>query len=164
MEIKMIEEQKKSGRPPKYDAEYFPHYCNHNRTLEIIVHKYGNEGYGFYYRLQELLGKTPHHGYDASSTMKYEYLQSKTGVDHEKVDEIIALLCEFGELDGDLWRKKKVIWWYAFVKSLKELYKKRKNQLPEKDDFMLVLLNEEGFRGTKEEEEEFRGTEIHKVK
>ena len=81
----------------------------------------------------------------------------------EKADEIIALLCEFGELDGDLWRKKKVIWWYAFVKSLKELYKRRKNQLPEKDDFILVLLSEEGFRGTKEEEEELRDTEIHKV-
>ena len=158
----MIEEQKKSGRPRKYDAEYFPHFCNHNRTLEIIVDKYGNEGYAFFYRLQELLGRTPSQGYDAYSDLKYEYLLSKTGVDHEKADEIIALLCEFGELDGNLWRKKKVIWWYAFVKSLKELYKKRKNQLPEKDDFMLALSREERFRGT--EEEEFQGTEIHKVK
>ena len=149
----MEHSKNRPGRPRKYDADYFPHKCNHNRILEIIVHKYGNEGYGFYYRLQELLGKTPHHGYDASSTMKYEYLQSKTGVDHEKVDEIIALLCEFGELDGDLWRKKKVIWWYAFVKSLKELYKRRKNQLPQQKDFMFSLSLEEEFRGTEEEEE-----------
>ena len=159
----MDQYETRPGRPRRYDADFFPHKCNHNRILEIIVDKYGNEGYGFYYRLQELLGKTPNHGYDASTTMKYEYLQSKTGVDHEKVDEIIALLCEFGELDGNLWRKKKVIWWYAFVKSLKELYKKRKNQLPRKDDFMLCLSIEEEFRGI-EEEEELQGTEIHKVK
>ena len=150
----MLEENKKSGRPRKYDAEYFPHFCNHNRTLEIIVDKYGNEGYGFYYRLRELLGKTPKHGYDASNKLKYQYLLSKTGVDHEKADEIIALLCEFGEFDGNLWKENKVIWWYSFVESLKELYKKRKNQLPLKDDFMLNLKIEE----------EFRGTEIHKVK
>ena len=145
--------ENKVGRPRKYNAEYFPHYCNHNRTLEIIVDKYGNEGYGFYYRLRELLGKTPKHGYDASNKLKYQYLLSKTCIDHEKADEIIALLCEFGELDGILWKENKVIWWYSFVESLKELYKKRKNQLPGKDDFMLVLLNEEGFRGTEEEEE-----------
>ena len=141
------------GRPPKYDAEYFPHYCNHNRTLEIIVDKHGNEGYGFCYRLQELLGKTPRHGYDASSELKYEYLLSKTGVKHEKADEIITLLCEFGELDGNLWKESKVIWWYSFVESLKELYKRRKNQLPQQKDFMFSLSLEEEFRGTEEEEE-----------
>ena len=150
----MEQYETRPGRPRRYDADFFPHKCNHNRILEIIVDKYGNEGYGFYYRLRELLGKTPNHGYDASTLMKYEYLLSKTGVDHEKADEIIALLCEFGEFDGNLWKENKVIWWYSFVESLKELYKKRKNQLPEKEDFMNSLFMEDVFRGT----------EIHKVK
>ena len=101
-----------------------------------------------------MLGKTPKHGYDANNTLKYNYLLSKTGVDSDFADEIIALLCDFGELDGDLWRDKKLLWWQNFVNSLKELYKKRKNELPKKADFIMSVLIEE----------ENQGTEIHKVK
>ena len=151
----MKEEQKKSGRPPKYDAEYFPHFCNHNRTLEIIVDKYGNEGYAFFYRLQELLGRTPSQGYDAYSDLKYEYLLSKTGVDHEKADEIITLLCDFGEIDAMMWNDEKLIWWQNFVDSLKVLYKKRKNELPTKIDFFKKVMLEKGPN---------QHPEIHKVK
>ena len=147
-------QEKKVGRPCKYDAEFFPHFCNHNRILEIIIDKHGNDGYAFYYRLREMLGKTPKHGYDANSTMKYDYLLTKTGVDSELADLIIALLCEFGEIDADLWRNEKLIWWQNFVDSLKELYKKRKNELPTKNDFKTSVLIEE----------ENQGTEIHKVK
>ena len=65
-----------------------------------------------------------------------DYL-TKTGVDSELADSIIALLCEFGEIDANLWKIKKLIWWQNFVDSLKELYKKRKNELPTKNDFEL---------------------------
>ena len=146
--------EKKVGRPRKYDAEFFPHFCNHNRILEIIIDKHGNDGYAFYYRLREMLGKTPKHGYDANSTMKHDYLLTKTGVDSELADLIIALLCEFGEIDADLWKIEKLIWWQNFVDSLKELYKKRKNELPTKNDFKTSVLIEK----------ENQGTEIHKVK
>ena len=153
MELSM-ELEKRVGRPHKYDAEYFPHFCNHNRILEIIVAKFGNDGYSFYYRLREILGKTPKHGYDANSKLKYDYLLTKTGVDSELADSIIALLCEFGEIDANLWKIKKLIWWQNFVDSLKELYKKRKNELPTKNDFELSVLMQK----------ENQGTEIHKVK
>ena len=43
----MDQYETRPGRPRRYDADFFPHKCNHNRILEIIVHKYGNEGYGF---------------------------------------------------------------------------------------------------------------------
>ena len=151
--FQMVDSERHVGRPRKHDAEYFPHFCNPNRILEIIEDKYGNDGYGFYYRLRELLGKTPKHGYDANNTLKYDYLLSKTGVDSDFADEIIALLCDFGELDGDLWRDKKLLWWQNFVDSLKVLYKKRKNELPKKADFIISVLIEE----------ENQGTEIHKV-
>ena len=127
---------------------------NGARILEIIIDKYGNNGYAFYYRLREILGKTPKHGYDANSKMKYDYLLTKTGVDSELADLIIALLCEFGEIDADLWKIEKLIWWQNFVDSLKELYKKRKNELPTKSDFQVSVLIEE----------ENQGIEIHKVK
>ena len=146
--------EKKVGRPRKYDAEFFPHFCNHNRILEIIIDKYGNNGYAFYYRLREILGKTPKHGYDANSKMKYDYLLTKTGVDSELAVLIIELLCEFGEIDADLWKIEKLIWWQNFVDSLKELYKKRRNELPTKNDFKTSVLIEK----------ENQGTEIHKVK
>ena len=146
--------EKRVGRPRKYDAEYFPHFCNHNRILEIIIDKHGNDGYAFYYRLREMLGKTPKHGYDANSKMKYDYLLTKTGVDSEIADLVISLLCEFGEINAALWREEKLIWWQNFVDSLKELYKKRKNELPTINDFMVSVLRNKRNQGT----------EIHKVK
>ena len=86
--------------------------------------------------------------------MKYDYLLTKTGVDSELADLIIALLCEFGEINADLWKEEKLIWWQNFVDSLKELYKKRKNELPTINDFMAsVLIKKQN-----------QGTEIHKVK
>ena len=143
--------ENKKGRPRRYDADYFPHYCNHNRILEIIMDKQGNKGYGFYSRLQELLGKTPGHGYDANNELKYEYLLTQTGVDSDTADEIIALLCDFDELDAELWREYKIIWWDKFVETLKELYSRRKNNLPTKEDF------------TKIPDDELQKSETHKV-
>ena len=143
--------ENKKGRPRRYDADYFPHYCNHNRILEIIMDKQGNKGYGFYYRLQELLGKTPGHGYDANNELKYEYLLTQTGVDSDTADEIIALLCDFDELDAELWREYKIIWWDKFVETLKELYSRMKNNLPTKEDFIKIP------------DDELQKSETHKV-
>ena len=142
------------ARKQKHCVDYFPHDCHLTKILRIVTKKFGNDGYAFYYRLREMLGKTPKHGYDANSTMKHDYLLTKTGVDSELAVLIIELLCEFGEIDADLWKIEKLIWWQNFVDSLKELYKKRKNELPTKSEFELSVLIEK----------ENQGTEIHKVK
>ena len=128
-ELKMYEAEKK-GRPHRYDADFFQHHCHNNQVLEIIISKYQSTGYAFYYRLQELLGKTPGHGYNANSNLKYEYLLSKTGVNVEECDEIIAFLCDFDELNAEEWANNKIIWWQSFVDGFTDLYKKRRTIIP----------------------------------
>ena len=128
-ELKMKKKTKK-GRPRRYDADYFPHYCRPNTPLEIIIGKYGNEGYAFYYRLQELLGRTNGHSYGYDSELRKEYLAKATGVDRKKAEMFIDFLCELGEINKQCWKDDKVIWWQNFVNSLEKLYKKRANDLP----------------------------------
>ena len=129
-----MKKKTKKGRPRRYDADYFPHYCRPNTPLEIIIGKYGNEGYAFYYRLQELLGRTNGHFYDHDSELKREYFAKATGVDRKKAEMFIDFLCELGEIDKKCWKQDSVIWWQNFVDSLEKLYKKRANDLPTYDD------------------------------
>ena len=76
---------------------------------------------------------------------------TQTGVDSDTADEIIALLCDFDELDAELWREYKIIWWDKFVETLKELYSRRKNNLPTKEDFIKIP------------DDELQKSETHKV-
>jgi len=140
MEFKMNPNKQKKGRPERYEADYFPHQCHHSKTLEIFVEEYGNEGYAFFYRLQELLGRTKGHGYFANKKVDMAYLCKKTGVDEKPLIEMIEFLCEIGEINKKIWRDNYCIWWPNFVDSLKELYKRRKNGLPNFE--MFLELNE----------------------
>ena len=136
MEFKMNSDNKKKGRPERYEADYFPHQCHHSKTLEIFVDKYGNEGYAFFYRLREVLGITKGHGYCADEKVDMAYLCKKTGVDEKLLIEMVEFLCEIGEINKKIWRDNYFIWWPNFVDSLKELYKRRKNDLPNYEKFL----------------------------
>ncbi len=125
--------KKKKGRPRRYDADYFPHYTHPRKNLEIIIDKYGNEGYAFYYRLQELLGRTDYHRYDYDSELNREYLCKSTGVNQRKAEMYLNYLCELGEIHDIAWHNNREIWWQSFVNSLEKLYNKRINDLPKYD-------------------------------
>ena len=55
---------------------------------------------------------------------------SKTGVNAEECDEIIAFLCDFDALNTEEWTNNKIIWWQSFVDGFTELYKKRRTKFP----------------------------------
>ena len=118
------------ARPKKNTVDYFPHDCHPNKELEIFINKHGNEGYAFFYRLREVLGITKGHGYCADEKVDMAYLCKKTGVDEKLLIEMVEFLCEIGEINKKIWRDNYFIWWPNFVDSLKELYKRRKNDLP----------------------------------
>ena len=128
--------KQKKGRPERYEADYFPHQCHHSKTLEIFVEEYGNEGYAFFYRLQEVLGITKGHGYCATGTLNMSYLCKKTGIkEEERLQEMIKFLCELGEIDKKRWEDDEIIWWPNFVEVFKKLYSRRKVDLPTFDVF-----------------------------
>ena len=118
------------ARPRKNIVTYFPHDCNHSRTLYILDQKFGNDGYAFYFRLMELLGLTDGHSYDCSNKAEWRYLLTKTNVEENLANDIIALLIELGEINKGLWKLEKRIWWQPFVDLLEDAYSRRINAIP----------------------------------
>jgi ribosomal protein S13 len=131
------------SRPRKNIIDYFPHDCNPDMILDIIVGQYGNDGYVFFYRLRELLGRIDGHTYKCETQLELNYLLTQTVNDREKVEAIINLLCELDAIDKEIWDKEQRIWWQSFVDLLDDVYDKRKNDKPTKNSFR--SLNK-GFR------------------
>lgn len=122
------------ARPKKQVVDYFSHDtdASQKRTLTIIVSKYGITGYGFWFLLLELLGRTPGHFYDFSDPIDWEFMLAKTYVsDNNNAKEMLDTFAMLGAIDGGLY-KKGVIWSQNFVERLEDVYRRRKESLPEK--------------------------------
>lgn len=123
------------ARPAKQTVDYFPHVCNHKKTLYIIEQRYGNDGYAFWFKLLELLGSTDGHYLDTNDIAAWEYLIAKVSLDEKMCVEILDLLAKLGAIDHDLWREK-VVWSQNFVDGISEVYKNRRVELPTKPEFL----------------------------
>ena len=88
------------ARPKKNTVDYFPHDCNPNRYLKILTSKYGNDGYAVYYRLNEVLGKTPNHSVSYTEPIDKEYLSMEMGTSIEKLDEILTTMVLWINVNG----------------------------------------------------------------
>ena len=121
------------ARPFKATVEYFPHFCNSGKTIGILQSKFGNTGYAFWFKLLELLGISEGHYYDFNKLEEWEFLLSKTCVDEVTANDILITLAGLNAIDGEL-IEKKIIWCQNFVNNLAEVYKRRKNPLPERPD------------------------------
>jgi hypothetical protein len=113
------------ARPKKQKVDYFPHYCDHGKTLFILETKWGNDGYAFFYKLCELLGRKEGHAYDCSSVDAWEYLMAKTHLDPVMAVSIIDKLADLNVIDPALWGAK-IIWMQSFVDSITDVYNHRK--------------------------------------
>lgn len=117
------------ARPKKQEVDYFPHYCDHGKVLFILESKWGNNGYAFFYKLLELLGKTEGHAYRCQETGAMEFLTAKTLLNEEDVCEILNKLSELKVITPELW-KNKVIWMQSFVDSISHVYGRRVVEKP----------------------------------
>lgn len=126
-------------RPQKQTVEYFPHYCNHKTTIYILEQKYGNDGYAFWFKLLEILGKEEGHFLDLKNPMKEEFLQAKTRLNHETVYNILDILAKLEAIDNELW-KIKVVWSDNFVRGLKPVYANRRVEIPSRPIFLHVEI------------------------
>lgn len=119
------------ARPKKQEVDYFPHYCEHGKVLFILENKWGNNGYAFFYKLCELLGKKEGHSYDCNEIGSWEYLLAKTLVSGIIATEILDTLSAMKIIDPGLWGSK-VIWMQSFVDSITDVYARRVIQKPHK--------------------------------
>ncbi len=112
------------SRPRKATVDFFPHYVNHGETLFNVESDFGNDGYAFWFKLLEILGRSEHHFYDCNNKKKWKYLLSKTSFSEEDATKILDLLSELESIDKELWQNK-IIWSSNFVDNLSKLYSRR---------------------------------------
>ena len=125
---------------PKETVNYFPHMCNasEGRTLYIMEHKYGNDGYTFWFKLLELLGSTAGHAFDFSDPQSWQFLVAKTRAPEEKAEEMLKTLADVSAIDRELYMAA-VIWSDNFVEGIGEVYRRRVVDIPDKPDVHAVM-------------------------
>lgn len=119
------------ARPTKQTVPYFPHTVDHGKTLFILEQRFGNDGYAFWFKLLEILGKTDGHYLNLNDDTQWEFLVAKTRLCDSSCTEILDLLSKLGAINTELWEKR-FVWCQKFVDNISDVYKKRKRELPEK--------------------------------
>jgi len=124
------------ARPKKETVDYFPHSCNHKRTMFILEQAWGNNGYAFWFKLLEMLASTKYHFVDFNEDYNWEYLQAKTTLDAESCKSIMDLLSRIEAIDKELWENK-IAWSQNFVDGIADVYRNRKVVIPERPSFYI---------------------------
>jgi hypothetical protein len=119
------------ARPQKQTVDYFPHYCNHGKTMFILESRFGNNGYTFWFKLLETLGNKEGHVLNLTNEDELEFLSAKTRVSVTETIAILDLLAKLGAIDPQLWSKK-IVWCQKFVDNLFAIYDKRTVSAPVK--------------------------------
>lgn len=121
------------ARPTKKGVDYFSHDTDaaSSKTLEIIEEQFSNDGYAFWFKLLERLGKQDGLYYDCSKVADWKHLCAKAKVSEETATEILDLLASLDAIDAELWQEK-IIWVQNFVDRLADVWKKRKEETPQK--------------------------------
>jgi hypothetical protein len=128
-----------AGRPEKFTVSYFPHYVRDSKSMYIIESKYGIEGYYFWFKILELLCSSKNLFYNCNENGSCEYLQARTKTDAEKAGLILDTLANIDCIDKDLWQDR-VIWCQNLVDNVSDVFKRRKNDLPQKP--IIVDIND----------------------
>lgn len=125
------------GRKSKQTVDYFPHVCNHKKTMFVLEQQFParNSGYNGWFKLLETLGKSEGHFYDCSSRENWEYFCAYIQFDVDQADVFIEKLAILGAVDKSLWQEHKIIWSDNFVEGVADAYAKRKSNLPQKPSF-----------------------------
>ena len=122
-----------TGRPRKQKVDYFPHFVStDSRTKFILEQNWGNDGYAFWFKMLELLGRSEGHYYDYSVVANKKYFIVLVKLSEEDVEEILATLADLGNIDKELWEQHRVIWCQSLVDNLQEVYSKRRTPAPTK--------------------------------
>ena len=120
----------KMGRKPKLTVDYFPHYIGDGKKIHIVESNFGNDGYAVWFKLLEVLAKTEGHFINMNDDVQVMYMSSKCNVNEDDLFKILDLLARLKQIDGELWHKKRIIWSERFIASIKEVYLKRRREVP----------------------------------
>lgn len=77
------------ARPREKGLKYFPHDCNLDEKIEIMVSMHGNDGYAFYFRLLERIYQTDDAELDISHPAIRKNLRMRLGVTVDKFEKML---------------------------------------------------------------------------
>lgn len=120
------------GRSTKQGVDYFPHDtdASERKTITAMEVLWGNDGYAFWYKLLEQLGRKSGCCIDCSDLDEWYFLLSKMRVTEDTATAMLNKLAELRAIDPELWREHRMIWSQNFVDRLGVLFKKRKEGSP----------------------------------
>ena len=159
------------ARPHKQTVDYFPHDtdASDGRTLTIIQSKYGNDGYAFWFKLLQILGKTSGHYYDFNKPADWEFLLAKTHQnDTEKAKDILETLAVLGAIDAELYAHG-VIWCQKFVDRVADAYTRTVDGAPKRPGFLVnvgikeVSANNNPKKATEIPQTKLKETKLNKT-
>ena len=122
------------ARVRKMGVDYFSHDtdASSRRTLATLEAEFGNDGYALWFKLLEMLGQQRDMFVDFSDDLQWLYFVKKAHVDEARAERILNYLARLGAIDGELWKRHRVIWVQNFVDRLIDVYKKRKQPVPQR--------------------------------
>jgi hypothetical protein len=157
------------ARPKKPIVDYFPHDtdASEHRVESVLQNKYGNDGYAFWYRLKELLGRSPGHFYDFKDGDDWEFLLAKTHISvPETARRILETLAILHAIDPELYQEG-ILWAQELVDSVEDVYKKRGHPKPERPVFgekTPVSASESEVSGDENPQSKLKETKVEETK
>ena len=122
-----------AGRKGKNIVDYFPHYCNHGKTIYILEQKYKSDGYTAWFKVLEKLGSNENHYIDCRNDADWEFLQASIPLIQTELSNILDLLAKLKAIHPELWEKK-IIWSGKFIQNIEDAYKRRNDLCMHFDD------------------------------
>lgn len=137
------------ARPRKQTVDYFPHdtdaSLSSKETIPALETRWGNDGYAFWFKLLELLGRSPGLYYNFSTPRQLEKLRTQTRQkDTETILEMLKLLDTLEAIDHELYMNG-IIWCQNFSIGVKDAFVRSIDGAPEKPDFGFLLAETPEF-------------------
>jgi len=116
-----------AGRKDKNVVDYFPHQCEHGRTIFILEKKYSHMGYSVWFKTLELLGKNENHYIDCRKAEDWEYITALMSATNEELMAIYNTCATLDAIHPELWENK-IIWSGNFIRGIADVYRRRENK------------------------------------
>ena len=115
------------GRKDKNVVDYFPHQCEHGRTMFVLENKYSHKGYAVWFKTLELLGKSENHYFDCREPGDMEYLTALMKVSEDELIAIYNTCAKLKAIHPELWENR-IIWSLNFIKGVSDVYRRREKK------------------------------------
>lgn len=109
--------------------------------MYYIETTYGNDGFSIWVKTLRALATTNYHYLDLSNKKNVMFLASKCKVTEEILFSVLTDLSEMNEIDKELWYECRVVWSDKFIESIKDAYKKRSNEIINREKLLLMLVS-----------------------